>query len=168
MFRIVAMSLTVLVALAGCNSSTMNVGVDSWLPESNASGRLAGELPIVGAFDDEQADVAYVENWGPETYMRLDTVTDEGGWAMIGFTVYAEDMIEGEAVDVDTASAQGCSGSESGMADFDEAPESLEVTMDTVVEIDGTTGVVYTVVAGFVDGSQVEGQVRPDPNSGEE
>lgn len=162
MFRIAALSLTVLFAAVGCNAQISNVGSETWLPQSNAQGRIEGDLPIVGAFDDDQADVAYIDPWEGETYLRLDSI-DEAGWAMIGFTVHDEDLAGGQPVDVDPEYAQGCSGSEAGVADFDENPETLTVTKELAIELDGSRSALYKVVAVFADGSRVEGQVQPEP-----
>lgn len=138
---------------------------DDWQMESNARGSMRGELPIVGSFDDADADYAYVDTWGEDTYLELHTNTEDG-WGMVALNVEDDALENGVETPVDPELAVGCAGPSEYYADYDEPPEEVVVTRD-VIEIDGSQEVVYTLRAQFAGGEVVEGEVSPIPDPGE-
>lgn len=137
---------------------------DDYALESNARGSMRGELPIVGEFDDDDADYAYVDTWQGHTYLELHT-NNERGWGMVAVNLDESELETGVPTVVNPDDAVGCAGPAEYYADYDEAPEQVVVERD-YIEIDGDQEVIYTVRAVFGDGDVVEGEVSPVPDQG--
>lgn len=166
MTRLLALSLAALVALSGCASNDfMDQDFDAYfddfaVPEvSNAQGRLAGELPYIGSFAEDEAQITVMETYGFQTYLELHRITDEG-WGMIGVNVYDDELTDGVPFDI-SYQGQGCSGPELGVADFDEQATSLEVVRTTIA-VPGGSVHRYTLRGEFANGGEVEGFIQAE------
>ncbi len=111
---------------------------------SNVTGRMVGEMPEVGAFENNDGyGSAYISpDWMD---VQLHTKGDYG-WAMVGISAMV-DTASGEIIE-DGSSVIGCSGPEEGWADFDEPATNAEITVD-IIEIDGVEFQEIEVVAEF-------------------
>ena len=132
---------------------------------SNAHGRFFGELPTIGAFEQEVASVAIVER--PESQpgvieLRLHAF-EPGAWGMV-YAGFPESMlVEGEPISVSTFDGLGCSGPNRDTLDFDELPSRMEVQFDRVW-FEGERVPRYTVDAVFSEG-WVHGTVVGEPDA---
>ncbi len=140
-------------ALVGCTIRTdeMLWGDTSfdgapYMQEGNVTGRLAGDMPQVGTFDEPNGYGFYFKDAG---FFQFE-LNAEGdyGWAMVA--VYGMVDEDGEVI-LDETSVIGCTGPDTWVADFDEPATDAEIVLETV-EIDGITVDRITIDAEWDNG----------------
>lgn len=118
--------------------------------DSAVQGRLAGDLPLVGDFD-QAADEGY--GFATDDFLDLQLhASGEHGWAMIGINTRLD--ANGNAA-LDDGLVIGCSGPDAHVAEFDAPADAAEVTVEPIV-VDGEDALQVEVVASF-DGLVVTG-----------
>lgn len=129
----------------GCASEDL-APMEGALPVATSAlvqGRLAGDLPVVGDFD-QPADDGY--GFATDDFLDLQLhASGEHGWAMIG--VNTQLAPNGDAL-LDHGMVIGCSGADAGDVAFDAPADEAEVLVEPVV-VDGEDALQVDVIATF-------------------
>lgn len=116
----------------------------------DVQGRMAGDMPEVGAFEEE-ATTGYGYRDG--YFMNLEVhATGDYGWAMVA--LYGEVDENGDVI-IEPESIIGCTGPEQGWADFDEPAARAEVEIDTAIDENGDEIEIIEIEAEWEGGHTI-------------
>jgi hypothetical protein len=148
-----AAATSTLLACAPLDGFDMDDGwwdADYAMQNTAIQGRMAGDMPHVGTFEEAGATGT---NWSSGDWVDLQlNANGDYGWAMVGLSG-AVDPVTGE-IDTNDAWVIGCSGPDSGIADFDEPASASNVQID-IIDVDGVEMQRVEVLADFEGGNTV-------------
>jgi len=155
-------------AIDGPDAEPYEFGVDTgyMAEQSNVTGRMMGDLPLVQPFDRE-VDRAALYRFGSDVEIELHLIGED--WAMLGGGFDSSELIDGEPRVLQSGEqwVYGCAGPGEYQAEFDRPADTVEVVRDTVV-VNGEPMIELTVTASFGDEGEVTAVVvtpAEQPNS---